>query len=71
MQNPRTTSSPSLPTGETTLPEACLVCGSDVELKVKDGKATSYCRTCHFIGHPDVRLTFEGLKVGFKPAGSA
>lgn len=57
---------------ETTLPNACVLCGGDLEIKVTSGRiARSYCRTCHWVGRPDVSVTFEGLRVAYKPVGQA
>lgn len=48
-----------------------MVCSGDLELKVTGSIATSYCRTCHWVARPEVSLTWEGLKVQFKPLASA
>jgi hypothetical protein len=56
---------------ETTLPNACVLCGGDVELKVTGKLARSYCKTCHWVGKPDVSVTFDGLRVAYKPTGLA
>jgi hypothetical protein len=57
---------------ETTLPEACMVCGGDLALKVSPGRgASSYCKSCHWFGKPEVTATATGLKVTYKPGGFA
>lgn len=56
---------------ETTLPSACLVCGGDLALKVSGRRAVSYCKSCHWVGKPEVTVTFNGLKVFYKPGGLA
>jgi hypothetical protein len=58
-------------TAETTLPGACVLCGGDVELKVTRSVARSYCKTCHWVGKPEVTVTHGGLKVAYKPLGQA
>jgi hypothetical protein len=56
---------------ETTLPDACVVCGGDVHIRVMHGKATSVCNACHWIGHPSVKVDHDGLKVSFEPGAAA
>ncbi len=56
---------------ETTLPNACVACGSDVHVRVIKGRATSYCGGCHWIGHPHVKVDHDGLKVSFQVEGQA
>ena len=59
-------------TAETTLPSACMVCGGDIELKVTARRsAVSYCKSCHWLGRPEVSVTFNGLRVFYKPGGLA
>lgn len=58
-------------TTDTTLPNACLVCGHDVQLRVTHGKAKSYCASCHWVGSPVVTVGHSGLRVSYRSAGSA
>lgn len=66
---PETTKQPDF--AETTLPNACAVCGGDLELKVTQNLARTYCKHCHWVGSPEVTVTFNGLKVQYKPLGQA
>jgi hypothetical protein len=56
---------------ETTLPDACVSCGGDVHIRVMRGRATSVCNACHWIGHPNVQVDHDGLKVSFEAAAKA
>jgi hypothetical protein len=58
-------------TTETTLPNACLVCGQDVQLRVTHGKAKSYCAHCHWVGSPVVTVGHNGLRVQYRSSGDA
>ncbi len=50
-------------TAETMIPEACAVCGGDVFLRVWEGRATSYCRTCRTISHPKLQVHHDRLEL--------
>ena len=48
-----------------------MLCGGDLELKVTGKVARSYCKSCHWVGRPEVTATFNGLKVTYIPMGQA
>ena len=52
---------------ETTFPYACALCGGDLHIRVRDGRATSYCGGCHWIAHPRLQVHHDGFKVSFTP----
>jgi hypothetical protein len=58
-------------TNEFTLPEGCVLCGSDLHVRVTESGATSVCPSCTWIAKPQVRLTHNGLKVTYLPGGTA
>ena len=50
-------------TAETTIPDACAVCGGDVHLRVHDGRATGYCVSCRWISHPKLQVHHDRLEL--------
>lgn len=55
LQRPNTT--------EPLLPEACAVCGSDVHLRVVNGRATTYCGGCRSISHGKLQVHHDRLEL--------
>lgn len=56
---------------ETMLPDACAVCGGDVHLRVLNGRATSYCGTCHYIAHPKLQVHHDRLELSLDSTARA
>jgi hypothetical protein len=58
-------------TTEYTIPEGCLVCESDLQVRVTDKGPRGVCASCGYIARPQIRLTHEGLKVSYASQGEA
>ncbi len=67
----RSTNTPETDIRETLLPDACAVCGGDVHLRVLNGKATSYCGTCHHIAHPKLKVLHDRLELALDSTAKA
>ena len=56
---------------ELTLPEACMVCGGDVQVRMNPSGAFCFCDHCHLITTARTRIGDEGLRVDFRVGGRA
>ena len=62
---------PQVPTTDTKdlrLPNGCLLCGGDLDLRVTDGAARSFCGHCHWISRPHMQRHEDGIHI-VHPAG--
>ncbi len=57
--------------GELRLPGGCLVCGSDLEVRLVAGRAGSYCRACHWISRPRLERHLGEVHLAHPPGGLA
>jgi hypothetical protein len=60
------------PTGEDPrdlkLPNGCILCGGDLDVRVSDGEARSFCARCRWISRPHMQRHADGIHV-VHPAG--
>ncbi len=57
---------------EFTLPEGCLVCSGDLQIRVTPGAgAQGICLSCRSFSKPRVSMTHRGLKVLYAASGEA
>lgn len=57
---------------EFTLPEGCLACNGDLQIRVTPGGgAQGICLGCRSFSRPEVTMTHRGLKVLFPAGGEA
>lgn len=55
-------------TRDYTLPEGCLACGADLEVRVSPGGPYGVCRHCGWMGRPIITMTHKGLQVSYAAA---
>ena len=58
-------------TAETTIPNACAVCGGDVHLRVLNGRATGFCGVCRWISHPKLEVHHDRLELSIETVANA
>ena len=56
---------------EMTLPNACISCGGDLQMRVSPTGARTYCHECHIIAKPDVTWNSEGARLDVKAGALA
>ncbi|WP_242345027.1 hypothetical protein [Anaeromyxobacter terrae] len=63
---------PHSPTTDATkdlrLPNGCLLCGGDLDVRVTDGAARSFCGHCRWISSPHMQRHEDGIHI-VHPAG--
>jgi hypothetical protein len=63
---------PHVPTEDTTkdlrLPNGCILCGGDLEVRVTEGAARSFCARCRWISRPHMQRHEDGIHI-VHPAG--
>ncbi|WP_242341156.1 MULTISPECIES: hypothetical protein [Anaeromyxobacter] len=50
------------------LPNGCLLCGGDLDVRVTDGEARSFCGRCRWISRPHMQRQEDGIHI-VHPAG--
>ena len=50
------------------LPNGCILCGGDLEVRVSAGEAHSVCRSCRWFSRPHMQRHDDGIHV-VHPAG--
>jgi hypothetical protein len=50
------------------LPNGCILCGGDLDVRVSDGVARSVCRECRWFSRPHMQRHEDGIHV-VHPAG--
>jgi hypothetical protein len=58
-------------TAEMTLPNACVTCGGDLQLRISPTGARTYCTACHVIAKPEVMWNDDGAKLDIRQAALA
>jgi hypothetical protein len=54
------------------LPSGCLVCGGDADVRITPGSgAYTFCPKCLWIGHPQIEMGGNQVRVTFSPGGEA
>ncbi len=56
------------PTQDLRLPNGCILCGGDLEVRVSAGVARSVCRDCRWFSRPHMQRHEDGIHV-VHPAG--
>jgi hypothetical protein len=56
---------------EVELPQACVVCGGNLHVRLTRDEAISYCSVCHYIGKARATVKDDGLRVDFRVSGRA
>lgn len=54
-----------------TLSEGCLLCGGALDIRATPAGAHTYCGHCHWISHPTLRMSREGLELTYSADASA
>lgn len=49
---------------EFSIPQGCLICGGELDVRIAPGTARSYCKHCRWVSKPEVKLEKDGVKVG-------
>ena len=62
---------PQTRTAEMLLPNACLVCGSDVHLRLSPGDARTWCPKCHLASRPKISWGDGGMTLDYEHAAQA
>jgi len=58
----------SAATQDVSLPGGCILCGGDLEVRMTEGAAASYCKSCRWISRPHMRRE-DGTVHVIHPAG--
>lgn len=53
------------------VPEGCVLCGSDISVRVGPGGAYTVCANCRWISRALVDMKPNGLEVAYPAAGQA
>lgn len=53
-----------------TIPEGCPTCGADLPVRVSERGPVGFCRHCHMLVRPTLRVTAAGLEVEFRAAAA-
>lgn len=56
---------PKARTAEMVLPNACLVCGNDVHLRLSPGDARTWCVVCHLSARPKISWAEGGMTLEY------
>ena len=53
------------------LPNGCILCGGDLEVRVSAGVARSVCKDCRWFSRPHMQRQEDGIHVVHPAAGTA
>lgn len=49
-----------------TIPEGCMICGGDLEVRMSPEGARAVCVKCHWLTKPTISVTQQGLAVRYE-----
>ena len=58
-------------TREVRFPGGCIVCGADLEVRIGDGWAASYCRACRWVSRPLLCVRGAEIRLLHPPGANA